>query len=197
VTRRLISGAMGRYPGAVSSDDSMTPAMTSGGEGQSLERLILSVEANYDLLLGRLAAALHSRDSAADALHDAFLKLKAGAAVSEVRNPLAYLFRMSINLARNRLRRETLYVPAETAKLDDLVDDTPGPERHVGASQLLERAHLLLSALPAQRRAIFLSRWRDDKSLAEIAVQFALHKRTIQKELERAERHLRMNLLDR
>jgi RNA polymerase sigma-70 factor (ECF subfamily) len=50
---------------------------------------------------------------------------------------------------------------------------------------------MCLDALPLQRKQIFLARWRDDKSHDEIAAQFGIHKRTVQKQLARAERFIR------
>lgn len=160
----------------------------------ALERLLTLLETEYDLLLVRLSGALRSPDAATEALHDAYLKLERGPAVGEIRNPLSYLYRMAINLAKNRRRHEMLFTPADAAAVVDLTDDAPDPERAATARLALARVLDALETLPAQRRDIFLAAWRDEKTQAEIAAKFGLHKRTVQKELARAERHLRTAL---
>jgi RNA polymerase sigma factor (sigma-70 family) len=160
----------------------------------SLDRLRTLLETEYDLLLVRLSGALRSPDAATEALHDAYLKLESGPVIGEVRNPLSYLYRMAINLAKNRRRHEMLFTPADAAAVVDLTDDAPDPERAASARLALDRVLDALETLPAQRRDIFLAAWRDEKTQVEIAAKFGLHKRTVQKELARAERHLRTAL---
>ncbi|MFW2448503.1 MAG: sigma factor-like helix-turn-helix DNA-binding protein [Qipengyuania pacifica] len=55
----------------------------------------------------------------------------------------------------------------------------------------MSRALQALHALPIRRQAIFLAKWRDEKTQGEIAAEFGLHKRSVQKELARAEKYLR------
>lgn len=160
----------------------------------SRERLLVLLETEYDLLIVRLSGALHSPDAAVEALHDAYLKLKSCAAVGEIRNPRSYLYRMAINLAKNRRRHEMLFPHADAVAVVDLTDDAPDPERAVSARLALARVLDALETLPAQRRDIFLAAWRDEKTQSDIAAQFGLHKRTVQKELARAERYLRTAL---
>ena len=170
------------------------PIHAEKGAGDTLKLLRVLLEAEYDLLLGRLTRALRSADAASEALHDAYLKLEGGAVLGEIRQPLSYLYRMAINLAKNRRRHERLFTPADAAAVVGLADDTPDSERAVGARQALARVLDALETLPAQRRDIFLAAWRDEKKQVEIAAEFGLHKRTVQKELARAERHLRTAL---
>lgn len=160
----------------------------------ALDRLRILLATEYDMLLARLTGALRSSDAATEALHDAYLKLESGAAVGEVRHPISYLYRMAINLAKNRRRHEMLFTPVDIAAIVGLPDDAPDPERAASARQTLSRVFNTLEALPVQRRDIFLAAWRDEKTQVQIATEFRLHKRTVQKELARAERHLRSAL---
>jgi RNA polymerase sigma-70 factor (ECF subfamily) len=75
--------------------------------------------------------------------------------------------------------------------IQSLRDEAPGPERTALAKQDVGKLLGALAALPEQRREIFLARWRDDLSHREIAALFGVHKRTVQKELAKAERFLR------
>lgn len=140
----------------------------------------------------RLTRTLRSPDAAAEALHDAYLKLRNDPLVSSVRSPRSYLHRMAMNLAKNRRRHETFLPLADSDLVTNLADDSPDPERVALGRHELARALAALDGLPEKRRAIFLARWRDDQGQAEIAARFNVHLRTVQKELARAERHLRL-----
>jgi RNA polymerase sigma-70 factor (ECF subfamily) len=168
----------------------MAPGATADRDA-ALDHLRCQFAAAYDVLLARLAHGLRSQDVAADALHDAYLKLERGSGIGEIRNPIAYLYRMAVNLARNSRRREAIYAPLDAATVDGHPDEAPGPEREALAKLVMDRALAALARLPQQRRDIFLARWRDIRSHADIASQFNLHRRTVQKELARAECFLR------
>jgi RNA polymerase sigma-70 factor (ECF subfamily) len=165
-----------------------------GGQGEQVDHLLHAFEANYAYLLERLAGRLRSSELAADVLHDAYLKLKSNPAIGDVQSPRAYVYRMAINLAKNEHRRQNRFVSAEEARLSEFPDPAPSPDRAAIASLELHRAVQTLRSLPPTRREIFLAKWRDGKSQAEIAAQFRIHKRTVQKELYSAEQYLRKAL---
>lgn len=190
----LSSGVAGDPSGAVEPAKEEKGDEAVRNEEANLNRLLETLEADYDQLLSRLTGTLRSPDAASEALHDAYLKLERGAVIGDIRHPLSYLYRMAINLAKNRRRHEMLFTPADAAAALDLVDDTPDPERAASARRTLSRVFDMLEALPPKRRDIFLAAWRDDKTQVQIAAAFGLHKRTVQKELARAERDLRAAL---
>ena len=189
-----LSGVAGDRSGAVEAAGHDSDAAQR--EDANLTLLLETLETDYDRLLARLTGTLRSPDAASDALHDAYLKLGRGARVGDVRHPLSYLYRMTINIAKNRRRHEAQFTPADAAAALDLADDAPDPERAASARRTLSRVFDMLEALPAQRRDIFLAAWRDEKTQVQIAAEFGLHKRTVQKELARAERDLRATLCD-
>jgi len=153
-----------------------------------------TLERDYLALLRRLTAALRSRDDAAAALHDAYVRLGSAPSVGEVRQPFAYLYRMALNLARNSFKREARYCEIDPDRLPLLRDSAPDPEQAALTKIDVSRATDALADLSQRRRDIFLARWRDGLRHAEIAGQFGLHKRTVQKELARAERFLKKRL---
>ncbi|OAN53442.1 hypothetical protein A7Q26_05320 [Sphingobium sp. TCM1] len=180
--------------GAGSPETSREDASDLTNEGlaeRPVERLLATIEADYDLLLERLSNHLRSSEAAGEALHDAYVKLRADPNIAEVRNPRSYLYRMAINLAYNQRRKDNRFGPADEAVITELPDTTPDPERTAIATDEMGRALVALDALPARRREIFLAKWRDEKSQIEIAHEFGLHKRSVQKELAKAEQYLR------
>ncbi|EQB16751.1 MULTISPECIES: RNA polymerase sigma factor [Sphingobium] len=154
-------------------------------------KLLATFEADYPILLHRLSHRLRSQEAAQDALHDAYVKLRSQPDVKEVRNHRAYLYRMSLNLAKNSIRHH-----GRTSTVDDYIlalvpDLAPDPEQVAIARLEMEHMFAALHRMSQRRRQVFLARWRDGKSQAEIALEFGLHKRSVQKELMRAEVQLR------
>lgn len=158
------------------------------------EQLLDLLETEYATLLARLSAHLRSPETAAEALHDVYVKLRAAPVIGDLRSPRSYLYRMAINRAKNLGRHEAFLKLAPVEKIEELLDQRPDPERAAGDRLEMEQALAALDRLPLQRREIFLARWRDEKLLTEIASDMNLHKRTVQKELARAEQYLRSAL---
>lgn len=156
-----------------------------------VQQLLDLLEVDYDALLVRLTARLRSREAAVEALHDVYVKLRAEPAVGDLRSPRAYLYRMALNLAMNRRRSDWRMVNMDEAGLSEFPDAAPDQESAAIANDEIDRALEALHTLPARRRAIFMAKWRDEKSQAEIASEFNLHKRSVQKELARVEGYLR------
>lgn len=164
------------------------------GSQKNVEQLLQAIEEDYSWLLDRLSRYLRSREAAEDALHDAYLRLKAEPNVGDLRRARPYLYRMAINQALNRRRQEGRMESMDDASLARIPDDGPDPERVALASDEMDRALTALHSLPPKRREIFLARWRDERSQSEIAAEFGLHKRSVQKELAKAEDYLRRTL---
>lgn len=156
-----------------------------------VEQLLALLEIEYGTLLLRLSTHLRSSEAAAEALHDVYVKLRADPSIGDLHNPRFYLYRMAVNLAKNRRRSDRRAINMEDAGLLDIPDNAPSQEAAALASDEMSRALEALHTLPDRRQAIFLAKWRDEKSLGEIAAEFGLHKRSVQKELTRAEIYLR------
>lgn len=185
------SASMAGMPVNTSTRSGLSDIAVACRPDETAHQLLKVLETDYGSLIARLTSSLHSSDAATDALHDAYLKLGRKPALDEVRHPLSYLYRMAINLAKNHRRREARFTAIEASVLECIPDDAPDPELAIGAQHEMALALSALSELPVRCREIFLACWRDDKTQAQIAQDFRLHRRTVQKELTRAERHLR------
>lgn len=157
----------------------------------SIAALLSSFADDYGFLISRLTKKFGSPDAAQDILHEVYLRLREGVRVGHIHSPTAFLYRMAVNLGINRAKRDGKMMLTEPRKFDALDDPAPDPERSAGASTKVEKMMAALNMLPQQRRAIFLARWQEERSLASIAQTFDLHQRTVQKELIRAEQYLR------
>lgn len=178
--------------GALGSD--YVHMVAGAGSRDSAADLLAALEQDYAVLLIKLSAYLRSPDAAADALHDTYVKLRSQPPVADLRQPRAYLYRMAINLALNSRRKDIRAIPKVMSEFEDLSDCAPDPERSALAIREMEQMFAALHALAPRSRAIFLARWRDEKTNEEIAATFGIHKRSVQKDLARTELHLRTML---
>lgn len=156
--------------------------------------LLAVLQSDYAILLDRLSERLGSFEAGTEALHETYVKLRSEPAIVEVKWPRAYLYRMAINLTANRRRKLDRLMVVDSSTLSTVPDGSPDPEGMAIAADELNNALLALRTLPARSREIFFARWRDDKSLEAIAAEFGLHKRSVQKELVRAEKVIRRRL---
>ncbi|NMN06800.1 MULTISPECIES: RNA polymerase sigma factor [unclassified Novosphingobium] len=169
-------------------------AIAGVGSSDFAADLLASLEQNYTTLLIKLSAYLRSPDAAADALHDTYVKLRSQHPITDLRQPRAYLYRMAINLALNSRRKDIRMVPKVMSEFEGFPDGAPDPERSALAIREMEQMFAALHALSPKSRAIFLARWRDEKTNEEIATTLGIHKRSVQKDLARTELHLRAML---
>lgn len=177
---------------SAASESSLRTDIVRNGDDIGSPHILLGVlEDRYEALVARLAKRLGSADRAKEALHDVYLKLWTYPYLDVIKNPTAYLYRMALNFSENVRIRNMRYLPLVESEAAAVSDDRPGPEQIVAGRHDLALAIAALDTLSAQRKAIFLARWRDGKSHMEIAQDFGLHKRTVQKELAKAEDHLR------
>lgn len=156
-----------------------------------------ALQANYEELRRRLTRRLGSKDAATAALHDVFVRIEQGSTIGLVERPLSYLYRMAMNAALNRRRAERdLLSASDIAELVNMPDDEPGAERAVSARHDVEIVLKALEELPALRREIFLAAWLDRKTQVQIAAEFRVHKRTVQKEIDRVKAYLKPIFFD-
>ena len=178
-------------PATISNDEE---AIAPDSSPATIAMLLDVLEREYVTLLTELSAHLHSPDAAADALHDTYVKLRSKPSVADVRQPRSYLYRMAINLALNNRRRDLRTIASASFELESLPDGMPDPERSALAFGEMEQMFSALHMLAPKSRAIFLARWRDEKTNDEIAATFGIHKRSVQKDLAQTELHLRAML---
>jgi RNA polymerase sigma factor (sigma-70 family) len=132
-----------------------------------------------------------SQEEAEDLIQEAFLRLHEYCIDTEVRNEEAFLARTVSNLAINEYRREQIVsfvheTPEELERASTaLVDANPTPERILAAQQRLDEITRALEAVSEKTCAIFLAH-RAGYTYEEIAANFDITERTVQKHIARA-----------
>jgi RNA polymerase sigma factor (sigma-70 family) len=141
----------------------------------------------YAALLKRIEYVVGSRDAAADALHETWLRLETMADVAPVANADAYLMGMANNVVVDHYRRERRHVHEdEVDELFQVPDELADPERIVAARRKIERLKVVLANLTPRRRAILMAARVDGQLNREIAERFGISLRLVERELSAA-----------
>ena len=150
----------------------------------------------YEYLLGHLTRRLQSAELARDALHDTYLRLGRAREITAVSKPLGYLLRIAMNLARDRQRgSRRLASMAEIETALDLVDRELDPGQTAEMRSEFRAFEQALTGLAPRRRAILLASFNEDLPSREIARQFGLSTRMIDRELKLAREYCARVLL--
>ncbi|MEY1660674.1 RNA polymerase sigma factor [Isoalcanivorax beigongshangi] len=141
----------------------------------------------YHELKRRLVARLGNEHMAEDVLQETWMKVDQMADATAVANPMGYLLRIAVNLAMDQHRAEQrlLYSDEVESLMHDMASG-PGPAEAAQAEQevwLLRRA---LHRLPSRRRRILLASRLAGVGHRELAQEFGVSTRTIEKELKAA-----------
>lgn len=153
-----------------------------------LRRLLI---AGYDDLKRRLTRRLGSVDLAAEALHETWLRLDAGAAeLGTLHRPQSYLYRMALNVAADRRRAEQRWVSqAELEALRRADDDLLDQERLLAARAEILDLERALAELPPRRRAVFVAALVEEQAYRAIAARFGMSLRSVEREVSLALAH--------
>ena len=149
--------------------------------------------------LGRFVRArLRTDVDVEDVLQELYLKVAALPAGQEVREPGAFLYRLTANLLTDRLRSAQRSARRDgswrwtnhaTGPLEDL-DEAPSAERAVAARQQLRRLVSALEDLNPTTRDIFQRHKFYGRSYGEVASDLGISESSVEKHMMRALRHL-------
>jgi RNA polymerase sigma factor (sigma-70 family) len=150
----------------------------------ALRQLLLT---GYDELKARLTQRLGSSELASDAVQDTWLRLHHAENIGRVSNPANYLFRIALNIARDRLSSERRYLTAvQIEQMFDLADDSADVASTAEARSELQLVERLISELPPRQREILVAARLDGLPRGEIAQRLGISLSLVEKELKLA-----------
>jgi RNA polymerase sigma-70 factor (ECF subfamily) len=150
----------------------------------ALRQLLL---AHYDELKAKLTLRLGSSELAGDAVQDTWLRLHHAESVGRVTSPANYLFRIALNIARDRLASERRYLTSiQVEQMLDVTDETPSPSSIVETRSELQLVEKLISELPSRQREILVAARLDGLPRREIAARLGISLSLVEKELKQA-----------
>lgn len=142
-------------------------------------------------LLRFLTRRLGSQSEAEDALQEVWIKLSERPPSSPIADPLAYLFRMSENAARDLRRSESRRHSREGHWVEQRVADggsDPSPEDVAVQREHLRAVAARLARLPERTRQIFLAFRVNGRPQKQLAADHGISLSAVQKHLQRAYR---------
>lgn len=162
-----------------------------------LSSLRAHMVARYAELRGKLERIVGSRDDAADAMQETWLRLAAMSDAGSVNNADAYLLRMAANIATDRYRQDhVLLVRGEIDDLMHIVDEAGDPERIASARSDVQALSQVLGRMPQRRRAILVAARVEGQLNDEIAQRMGISLSTVEKELRSALEYCKKHLPD-
>jgi RNA polymerase sigma factor (sigma-70 family) len=146
-----------------------------------LRKLLTS---RYAFLRKKLEYVSGSKDSAADALHETWLRLETLTETGPVLNGDAYLLRMAANVAIDQYHSERRHLhEGDFEELFQVQDELADPERIVSARREVDALKAILADLTPRRRTILLAARVDGQLNREIAERLGISLRLVEKEL--------------
>lgn len=142
-------------------------------------------------------ALSYMKDSfdAEEIVQDVFLKLwEKRDEVDEQKSFKSFLYRITVNKIFNELKHRVVKrkYDQHLLNIDQVTDETP--ESTIQFQELNKKLEHLLSKLPEQQRTIFImSRWQG-LSNAEIAQNLCLSARTVENQIYRAAKFIKLHL---
>lgn len=146
---------------------------------------------NRAALLRFLTARLRDATKAEDILQDVWIKLEDVVPAGPIAEPLAYLYRIAENVARDRQRsssrrrvREERWVN-EGAYAAEGREEALSPERRAIARDRLRRIEARLAELPERTRYVFGAFRLDGRAQKDIAEELGVSLSAVEKHLQR------------
>ena len=145
-----------------------------------------------------LAARLGAEAEAEDLVQELYFRLVRAVIVADVENPVAYLYKMAFNLARDH-RRERQRTHARDGQWVDStrvmvgaepIADLPPADTAYEAKQDLARIVAALEDLSPQCRRVFMMHKFEGLSHAEIAARAGISRSTVEKHMGTGIKHL-------
>ncbi len=162
-------------------DGAEAPPAEAAGDPGSFERFF----ARESTALRRYLARFVGSADAEELAQEAFARVyRDGAA--RIYSPRGFLFQTARNLAISHIRRRKM---AETVAQDIAIvprpDDAPSVEETLQHRQDFACVEAAIASLPERRREIFLMRFKDDLSYAEIADKAGISLKSVESHLAR------------
>lgn len=149
-----------------------------------------SVETLYrdraDHLIGHFGSGSFDRETVRDIVHEAFAKFSALSVARRVMvaRPDAYLYRMCVNLIRDRRRAQETRNSHQQQEAGR--DWSHSPFAELEHRDTLRRLEMVMLRLSPKTREIFLAKRLDGMSYAEIAARTGLSVKGVEKHMSKA-----------
>ena len=127
-----------------------------------------------------------------DVVQATYAKLLSLESIEDIRDPKSYAFKTAHSILTSHLRRSRIVSIYAIGDLDRLGVEAPdpSPERQLADRDELRELALAIAAMPAKSRKVFTLRRVDGLDYYEIAGRLRVSKKTVEKRMTVAIRHL-------
>lgn len=147
-----------------------------------------AVERHYKELTTFAARKVRCRTLAAELVHEAYIRVRTGGGEVGIENPLAYLYRIVINLVTDHYRKNVRcgsYVTTDPI-LENVPDDRPTIDVRIDEQRRLALLDQAVDELPPRCREVFRLRKYHAMNQAAIAERLGISRNMVEKHLRKA-----------
>ena len=161
----------------------------SSEDGQRVEQVKTLYQAHHQKLIHRVMAKGLAKREAEDVVQEAFVKLL-GLENEQINSYIqAYLYRIALNLAIDKLRHNARNPLQTMAEQQEFSCQASSPERQNSSKQTLDKMAKTIKTLPLKCRQAFILYKVKGMSYAEIAKILAISESMVRKYVLKAVRH--------
>lgn len=157
--------------------------------GEGLTRLQRLLGQCYDTLRLQVARRLGgSADMAADALHDAYVRMASMSDLDQVRYPRTYLVNSAVNAAIDRMRSDSRLLGDDEieAVFEQARQAQPGLDTELAGRQRLAIVAGVLQGLPARQSALLIAHRVDGEDVEALARTWGISARMVRLDIQKA-----------
>ncbi|MCE3223349.1 MAG: polymerase subunit sigma-70 [Nitrospira sp.] len=145
--------------------------------------LVLELESHVSDLYRLLSRLLTEPSDVSDVIQELWLRVLTLRSTHFIHHPRAFLFRMTKNLAVDRLRRRSAHLKghAELEEVSDRLSVSPNQEATLQARQELTLLHHAINELPPKCRQVFVLHKLKNWSHEEIAQHMGISRNMVEK----------------
>lgn len=158
--------------------------------------LVAAIEQSYNELLGYVSARVGCRATAADIVHETYLRVAVMPGAEAIGNPKAFVYTVAGNLALDHLRAKQShgkYVVQKSVE-DREHPQAPSPEVELEGRERLHRLMQAVDELPPRCREVFVLRRFENLHQAQIAERLGISRNMVEKHMRRALLHFLQRL---
>jgi RNA polymerase sigma-70 factor (ECF subfamily) len=146
------------------------------------------IRSHHTSLMHLLRRRIRVAEDAADVAQEAYIRMLKYEGARNVRFPSSLLFRIAINVAKDRGRSEQVRHAQDQCEFNELEIDSgvASPERELAAQQDLARVYEIIDQLPPKCRRVFLLSRMNEMTYPQIAAHCGISIKMVEKHISHA-----------
>jgi RNA polymerase sigma factor (sigma-70 family) len=146
------------------------------------------IRSHHSSLMHLLRRRIRVAEDAADVAQEAYIRMLKYEGARNVRFPSSLLFRIAINVAKDRGRADQVRHVSDQCELNELEIDSgvANPERQLAAAQDLAHLYEVIEQLPPKCKKVFLLSRMQEMTYPQIAEHCGISVKMVEKHISHA-----------